>query len=62
MTKRTLEPTSFGQIPELPWQVEVLLTVVSTVKKLHFRNVGFELNFLNFQIKNLPRELGDWTK
>ena len=37
-----LGPTSFGPIPELPWQVEGLLTVVSTVKKLHFRNVGFE--------------------
>ena len=31
-----------GSTPELPWQVEGLLTVVSTVKKLHFRNVGFE--------------------
>ena len=38
-----LGPTSFGPIPELPSQVEGLLTVVSTVKKLHFKNVGFEL-------------------
>ena len=37
-----LGPTSFGQIPELLWQVEGLLTVVSTVKKLHFRDDGFE--------------------
>ena len=37
-----LGPTSFGPIPELPSQVEGLLTVVSTVKKLHFKNVGFE--------------------
>ena len=37
-----LGPTSFGPIPELPRLVEGLLTVVSTVKKLHFRNVGFE--------------------
>ena len=37
-----LGPTSYGTIPELPWQVEGLLTVVSTVKKLHFKNVGFE--------------------
>ena len=43
-----LGPTSFGPIPELPWQVEGLLTVVSTVKKLHFRNVGFEPQKLTF--------------
>ena len=34
--------SQIGSTPELPWQVEGLLTVVSTVKKLHFRNVGFE--------------------
>ena len=43
-----LGPTSFGPIPELPWQVEGLLTVVSTVKKLNFRNVGFEPQKLTF--------------
>ena len=32
----------FGSTPELPWQVEGLLTVVSTVKKLNLKNVGFE--------------------
>ena len=41
-----LGPNSFGPIPELPWQVVGLLTVVSTVKKLHFRNVGFEPQIL----------------
>ena len=34
--------SQIGSTPELPWQVESLLTVVSTVKKLNFRNVGFE--------------------
>ena len=33
-----LGPTSFGPIPELPQQLDVLLTVVSTVKKLYIKN------------------------
>ena len=43
-----LGPTSFRPIPELPWQVEGLLTVVSTVKKFNFRNVGFEPEKMTF--------------
>ena len=37
-----------GSTPELPWQVEGLLTVAITVKKLNFRNVGFEPQKLTF--------------
>ena len=43
--------TKNGQICstlELPWQVEGLLTVVSIVKKVNFRNVGFEPQKLTF--------------
>ena len=43
-----LGPTFFGPILELPLQVESLLTVFSTVKKLHFKNVGFEPQKLTF--------------
>ena len=37
-----------GSTPELPWQVEGLLTVFSTVEKLNFRNVSFEHQKLTF--------------
>ena len=43
--QKVLFGTNNGQIgstPELDWQVEGLFTIVSTVKKLNFRNVGFE--------------------
>ena len=37
-----------GSTPKHPWQVEGLLTVVSTVKKFNFKNVGFEPQKLTF--------------
>ena len=52
LTKRCLsfetQNSQIGSTPELPWQVEDLLTVVSTVKKFNFKNVGFEPQKLTF--------------